>query len=101
MSGSEVRWQVIVGLGKKLGKMGPSFTDEEKTALALVFDAAGNQLAPHSGVLPFDAKFVPGKSKKRDREAFKIEGLFPVDPELPEKGEPKKSEPPDLKSSKE
>lgn len=112
MSGDEVRWEEIVELGNRLARLEPEFSPEDKRALALVFNAAGDSLTGFQSALPFDARWVGGPDDGRTREAFKIEGLFRDGPATEEKppdlkpglfrdGPATEEKPPDLKPSKE
>lgn len=90
-----VDWEDIERLANAVVRVGEGFSEQDKRALELVFEAAGDQLTGRREAQLLGTVFRPGKNSRRARAAFKVSGLYPGRDDGPD------SEPPVSESARE
>ncbi|MFC8434004.1 hypothetical protein [Streptomyces sp. NPDC057253] len=81
MDGKTVDWQDIERLANVMVRSGIDFSEADKRALELVFEAAGDQLTGRREAQSLGTVFDPGTSSRKARAAFKVSGLYRADDE--------------------
>ncbi|MFE7036235.1 hypothetical protein ACFU9Y_38660 [Streptomyces sp. NPDC057621] len=79
MDGKVIDWKAIERLAAAVVQARGSFSEENKRALGLVFEAAGDHLTGRREGIPFGTAFDQGSDSRAAREGFKVSGLFPGD----------------------
>jgi hypothetical protein len=72
-----VNWDDIERLANAVVEARDAFSEQDKRALELVFEAAGDQLTGRREAQLLGTVFTPGKNSRRARAAFKVSGLYP------------------------
>ncbi len=85
----QVDWEAVESLTDRLLELEPELTKDQQRTLMAVFDVAGVALESINPAERFGARFVPGASGRRPKEALKVS--YSVQPTLGD-GDPK---PPD------
>ncbi|MGC5568723.1 hypothetical protein ACPYPG_38570 [Streptomyces sp. FR-108] len=79
MDGERIDWKAVERLAQAVVRAGGNFSDENKRALGLVFEAAGDHLTGRREGIPLGTLFDAGSDVRAARQGFKVSRLFPGD----------------------